>query len=806
MPTHRLRRNMHLRIKGQEYVIEKRLPNCEIQIKNIVTNECSSKPEAELVKILLNGDDAELLGVNRNQVWLDEHLKKSHVSDIALLEEDDPRRIEMHRREAYVLEVLRQSVSKMTEETLRPIIDKIGAKRSEIEFAQYKKLSSKDKAKVKAKPSTSTIIRWINSYIKSGDDVRALVPVTKARGNRDRKFSGPLNKKTDMNGLKDADYAQMKVEAKRRAERVAELIDEAIDEVFLNEQRFSVQDVYDAVVVKVADENQHRDASNQLPQPDRSSVYDVVNKLDDYDILKARYGQEIADEKYRAYKQGPRPTRPLERVEGDHTKADMFVIDPVMMLPIGRPTLTWLMCVFTKMILGFYISFNPCNSLAIMECLKHAIRPKTYVRDKYPSIRNDWPTYGVMERLVLDNAPEFWGKHLEDACRQLGINIQFGQKGRAWYRGSIERSLRTANTRLLHRQPGTTFSNIMDRADYEPGKNALITPDLLDEVMHKYIIDVQQFSPHRGIKDIPALRWEKGVQQWPPALPAKASDLDVVLGYIERRCINRYGIEIDTIIYNDDDLALLRSQPRKSDKDRRFIIKRLPDDLSLIYVYDEKHDRYLPVPAVDQDYTKGLSIWQHSVIRKYARERLKADVDIVSLCRAKMEIQEIVERDWQKIRTSRVKMARFKNEGIQDRREIIKPEGNDTWVEQTLGSPGAREKLLPMNPEAVESFRTGVSDLGSSFDASKFERDESEPPALGSIEEGLTKKTNNRGGKKKTSNGAKHKDARDPASKQAAEKTEDQADSPDEIGIPQEIAADEELDMSGWTAGYDMPA
>jgi putative transposase len=109
----------------------------------------------------------------------------------------------------------------------------------------------------------------------------------------------------------------------------------------------------------------------------------------------------------------------------DHTKTDLFVIDPVLLLPIGRAYLTWMICVFTKMILGFYISFTPPSSLSVMECLKHAIRPKSYVRGRYPSIRHEWEAYGIMERLVVDNAVEFHGKHLEEACRQLGTTIQY---------------------------------------------------------------------------------------------------------------------------------------------------------------------------------------------------------------------------------------------------------------------------------------------------------------------------------------------------------------------------------------------
>lgn len=788
---------MHYRVRGREYVIEKRLPDGDIQVKEVVTNIYSAVPERELVEILFYNEDAELLGDNRNQVILQKRIEQTRVSDITLLKDDDPSRADMERRRAYVLAVMRERPRKLTEETLHPIIKKIGRNLGEIGRDEYKKIHTERKRQVKVMPSVSTIIRWVKLFIRSGEDERVFVPAKKARGNRERKFAG-----TRYGGINDdlskEQSVEMKTQAKIRAERVAALLDDAINEVLLNEQRFSVQDVYDKLIVKIDDDNQDRSPDDQLPQPHRSSIYDAVNKLDDYEILEARYGTKFADEKYRAFKRGPRPKRPLERTEADHTKVDLFVIDPVMMLPIGRPILTWMICVYTKLILGFYISFNPYGSLAILECLKHAIRPKTYVKTKYPNIKNEWPPYGVMETLVLDNAPEFWGKHLEDPCHQLGVNVQYGQKGRAWFRASIERSFRTLNDRLLHRQPGTTFSNIFDRADYDPRKNALIVPDVLDEVFHKYIIDVLQVSPHRGIRDIPLLRWETSIKQWPPALPARARELNIILGALEHRTIHSYGVEVDTIIYNSEDLSALRSQAKSHGP---FPLKRNISDLSVIHVYDEKHDRYIPVPAVDQEYTKGLTLYQHNVIRRYVRERLKKDVDIVALCRAKWEIQEIVEREWKRIKgTTRMKMARFRNEGVQ-RRSFS---ADKYWIDEMLNLPEGQEKLLLMSPDAAAKSRKGISDVGNTQEINGELGIQSNAEdvkgfielPLSTIEGKSEKPVENESDK-----GAKQPlvISETPAELEDARVHEDIANSEVSVNC-------DDLDMTGWAADYNLPA
>ena len=42
-----------------------------------------------------------------------------------------------------------------------------------------------------------------------------------------------------------------------------------------------------------------------------------------------------------------------------------------------------------------------------MQALLHAVSPKTYVKEKYSSVVNEWYAYGLPELLVVDNGKEF---------------------------------------------------------------------------------------------------------------------------------------------------------------------------------------------------------------------------------------------------------------------------------------------------------------------------------------------------------------------------------------------------------------
>lgn len=85
-----------------------------------------------------------------------------------------------------------------------------------------------------------------------------------------------------------------------------------------------------------------------------------------------------------------------------------------------------------------------------------------------------------------------------------------------------------------------------------------------------------------------------------------------------------------------------------------------PGNLSHINVLDPQKGTYFLVPAVDQAYAKGLSLWQNRVIRRYSRLELKGRTDLVALAEAKAAIRALVDRDLnRKSIHSRKRHARF---------------------------------------------------------------------------------------------------------------------------------------------------
>ena len=243
--------------------------------------------------------------------------------------------------------------------------------------------------------------------------------------------------------------------------------------------------------------------------------------------------------------------------------------------------------------MGFYAGFEPPSCLSVMRCLRHAILPKTYVPRDFPSTKNRWECYGVPEVVVVDNPPEFHSSHFERACLQIGTDIQYARVLVPWYKGKLERFQGTLSHDLMHGIPGTTFSNILERDDYDATGHAVVLLNTFRELMHKWIIDVYLQTPHRGIKDTPAHRWQTAMSGLPLPLPMSAGELDVVLGMTVQRAVFHYGIELEGLKYNSPDLGELR---RRTGFGVRVELTFDPGDLGHVNVFDPIKDGYFRVP------------------------------------------------------------------------------------------------------------------------------------------------------------------------------------------------------------------
>jgi putative transposase len=610
MSVHVLRKGHHVKLGATEFLILQRLSEKKWQLQNIATGEWCTFAEDDLLDRFarnelsfdLGADDRHAFSVDKVAAHLDRALSTY-----------PPELVEgAEKRVQYLKEVDRHQPIAITPKAMGPLIRSVAERINDAK-----------------PPSWRTLSRDYGRWVAAGRDIRAIILRHSDRGKHG---------------------TRMLPEVKAIADRV-------IDELYMTPERKRVPEVHLEIVRRLAEANKFRSASDSLPIPSQRTIYREIADLPPYEVMAARYGKRRADMEFRVAMTGPVTTRPLERVVMDHTPSDLIVVDDNSMLPLGRPTITTALDEDTRCSMGFYTGFEPPSCLSVMRCLKHAILPKTYLPRQFPSVKNRWECYGIPELLVVDNPPEFHSGHFELACLQIGCDIQYAKVLVPWHKGKIERFLKTLNHDLMHGKPGTTFSNVLQRDHYDPGKHAVVLLSTFREMLHKWIVDVYMQTPHRGIKDTPAHRWQSRTCGLPPPLPPSAAALDIVLGMTVQRVSFHYGIELEGLKYNGPELGELR---RRIGPAVKVELTFDPGDLGQIHLLDPLKGNYLCVPAVNQAYATGLSLWQNKVIRRYAQQLLEGRTDIVALAQAKAEIRALVDHDFNRKSTrGRKRHARF---------------------------------------------------------------------------------------------------------------------------------------------------
>lgn len=391
------------------------------------------------------------------------------------------------------------------------------------------------------------------------------------------------------------------------------------------------------------------DAGRLLP-PSRRTLERRYKSLDRLTLDIAQFGEGAARKHCRTWATREIPDRPYQDVEVDHCTLDITLIDPAGLV-VGRPDLVCFRDRATAMILGIGLGFEAPSYASFMEGLKHAIYPKDLV--DYPDIENPWPCFGRIGTLIVDGALHFLGDSIQNAGRELGFDVQVCPKRQPWMKGGLERFFGTLGNGLVHRLPGTTLSNVVERRDHEHLVGPVLTIGEFKHLLIKWICDIyhvdvtKALGPIRGIGAQPLQQWtEKGGRFVTPPLPSP--DLFTALaGQVSVRTIQKDGIAWDYIKYESPELDALLRHPdhrRRSSEGAasRYRVLRDPQDLGEIVVVDPYRNIPIRVPATNghRAYADGLTLHQHQVILANAKAANR-EVDHKALLAAKASLAEL---------------------------------------------------------------------------------------------------------------------------------------------------------------------
>jgi putative transposase len=394
------------------------------------------------------------------------------------------------------------------------------------------------------------------------------------------------------------------------------LIDDAIQEVYLTRQQPKVSDLVTEI--------RRRCHAAQLKPPGRWAVTARVLAKPQSEVIARRRGRKASRDRFAPAIGSLEPKWPLSLVQIDHTLVDVIVVDTVTRAPIRRPWLTLAIDVYSRGIVGFHLSLEPPSATSVALCIAHAVLSKSQWLSER-KIDAEWPMEGLIEHLHLDNAKEFHSEALRRGCQQYGTGIEYRPVRTPHYGGHIERLIGTMMGKV-HLLPGTTFSNIAAKGDYDSEKHAAVTLDELERWLVHAITGVYHREVHRTLGTTPLTAWERGIcgdattlgRGSPVAVPDPHRFLIDFLP-IERRLIRRDGISLHSVSYWSDVLRVWIGTPEK------MIVRYDPRNLSRIYLLGPD-GRYYDIPYRDLR-RPPITLWEQRLALKRLQEEGRSHVD-----------------------------------------------------------------------------------------------------------------------------------------------------------------------------------
>lgn len=424
-------------------------------------------------------------------------------------------------------------------------------------------------------------------------------------------------------------------------------------ELFLQDQiqlhyaqmtRPSVADAFKHYLRSLELENKGRlaDGAAILQQVSYKTYYNRTKQLPQKELLIARHGYEVARKQLKV-SQGHLPADyPLDVVEIDHTLMNLYVVDDISYLPLGRPWITAIKDRHTNVLLGFYISFHAGGLQAIFGAIKHSLRSHQYAFDKWPELENSWTAFGLGTIYCSDRGADFMSQQYWRALLDLGASYELCERRTPWLKGSIERFFLTLERTFFETLPGKTFNSLAKRQDYDPKQHAVIRFSTLVFLMHKWAVDYHNVTPHSRKMATPLELWNEGIGFAPPPLPASTQSLDIILGERHQGMVRNEGIQYLGLHYADPGLQeLVDELGRGFTAD--FVVN--PDNLGYIQLKHPRTGQYQRVNCTRPDYSHGLTLFQHKYLRHEAKIYSKSNHSIEQLLDVRAVMEDKIKED-----------------------------------------------------------------------------------------------------------------------------------------------------------------
>jgi putative transposase len=372
--------------------------------------------------------------------------------------------------------------------------------------------------------------------------------------------------------------------SRRLSEQAEAVIAEAIRDLYKSRQKPSVNRLHKEVWRLCA--------ARGFPCPSWHAVRARISLLDPAEMVRAREGPKAARDRFAPVPGEYRAEYPFEVVQIDHTLVDVIVVDRQTRQPLQRPWLTLAVDVASRMVAGFHLTLEPPSAISVALAIQNLVLPKDPCLSGL-GVAAEWPVAGLPDAIHLDNAKEFRSRALRRAAEEYGIELIHRPVATPHYGGHIERLIGSMMG-AVHLLPGTTFSSVAERGEYDSSGRSALT---LDELERWVVLEIVRYHAdrHGALGAPPLAAWRDGVprRQSPIRRPHDPAGFLIDFLPSEERLARRDGIHLFGIRYWDDVLSLWAGR-----SDRPLRVSYDPRDLSRVFVRGPDGSRW-PIRFAD---------------------------------------------------------------------------------------------------------------------------------------------------------------------------------------------------------------
>jgi putative transposase len=488
-------------------------------------------------------------------------------------------------------------------------------------------------------PTKRKVLGWYLLWVSAGRDIRALVDFHSHKGDRKQ----------------------------RHQDWELDEINRAIEETYNAEIRGSEKATWrrarDLILRRAAREGLTTSATKHRAKEvlGKNAIARILGKRDKYPLIANRFSKWDADMKIRNLGVGPSGDYSLEECEVDHTPLDLLIRDVKTGALFPKPYLTAIIDRYSRIICGFNLSFAPPSWVSVMGALRMAVLPKeSFLESLGGGFEFTWDVYGVMTRLFCDNGPEFRSESMRATAAVLNFKVIDVPRCRGDLKGKIESWYKTQTKELTHLLPGTTRSNVQDRADYDAEGNAILTLPAAMLIIAIYIVDVYNQRRHSATGEICAERYQRGLEIGGQPLAPQEDLIAPMTGLVVRRTLQRGGVRYNRLRWNSNAFTALLNRIGPG---ANVMIRIDPLSLRVAYVLDEETGKWIEGDLLSETEVEQLTLAQYETVRSeldalnvYDEERG------LKIARASQRILDIV-AEHSKSKVVKRRDARFVTEG-----------------------------------------------------------------------------------------------------------------------------------------------